>query len=134
MEQVPSRQATLLRSMSMVVFLGLLVGIALVARSLNPATVGPLNPNDAMSIWSDASEAQKKATAAAILDQLRRDEKLSRQTKFQMETQRGFDTYVEDLVAAMDLATNKDVKNYVSPGASMIDTAKTIISKKGWDL
>jgi hypothetical protein len=39
----------------------------------------------------------------------------------------------EELAAALDAATDRDTKNYVSPADSLMRTAEPIVGKLGWN-
>jgi hypothetical protein len=111
---------------------GVLLALVFGLRSLDTGKSEPLNPNDAMSSWLVATAEQKRATAELLLAELRRDQKLGPQTQAALADPEQAPGLADQLVAALDRATDRNVKDYVSPGQSIARTAASIATKEGW--
>lgn len=88
------------------------------------APAAPLNPNDNMTFWKSANEAQKQATAQKIVELLVANGTIN------IDTDRG--TLSQEMATALDEATNANTKAYVSPGQSMLYSAAEIAYLKKW--
>jgi hypothetical protein len=93
----------------------------------------PLNPNDPMSVWRMASHAEKRATAEILLVELQREGTLRPQNRAVLNGPGGLQVFCDELVAALDLATDRNQPAYVSPGEPLARTAAAIAAAKGWD-
>lgn len=93
----------------------------------------PLNPYDAMSTWRIASPAQKRATAEVLLVEMQREGTLGLQNRAVLAGSGGLQTLADELVGALDAATDRNQSAYVSPGEPIARTAAAIAVKKGWD-
>ena len=111
----------------------LLVAVFFGARIANNWGDGqPLNPNDPVSMWRQASEAEKRATAEKIVSDFRERQVLGPGTRLKLETT-GSAPLVDTLIVGLDAATNRNLQEYVSPGTAMIDVAETVAVNSGWD-
>ena len=93
----------------------------------------PLNAYDAMSLWRSASAVQKRATAEMLLVEMQRDGKLGPQNRAVLNGPGGLAVFCDELVGALDAATDRNQSAYVSPGDPIALTAAAIAVTKGWD-
>ncbi len=92
-----------------------------------------LNPNDAMSNWSQASGAQKQATAELLVDRFQREGLLGPRALARLHAPEGRQAMARELVVELDAAANPDVMAYVSPGEPMARVASGAIGRLDWD-
>lgn len=93
----------------------------------------PLNAYDAMSLWRSASAVRKRATAEMLLVEMRREGTLGPQNRAALNGPGGLAVFCDELVAALDAATDRNQAAYVSPGEPIARTAAAIAAAKGWD-
>lgn len=129
-----SRGSRLLRLGMVVVVVAVLAVIAFALRGgAGNADVRPLYVNDRMKLWESSSPAVKQATADMLLDQLHEDGKLGPQTMAALRDGADRQRLVDDLIAALDAATDSNRKEYVSPGDTILKTAETAAARLGWN-
>jgi hypothetical protein len=111
-----------------------LAAIAFLLRSpAGDADARPLFAHDKMQVWEAAGPAVKQATAESLLDHLRREGKLGPQTASALHDPDEKRALLDQLVAALDAATDRDRRDYVSPADSIARTAEAAAKKSGWD-
>ncbi len=93
----------------------------------------PLNPNDVMGIWPEASPAQKRATAELLLSELQSGGIIGPRTAAALADPGGKQKLIDELVAALDAAANRQRSEYVSPSLSITITATRTAVQMGWN-
>jgi hypothetical protein len=118
----------------------LLVVVAVLAAAaflLRPpasdADARPLFVDDKMSEWRSAGAATKQATAELVIERLKRDGNLGPRTIAALGDSAERPALVDDLIAALDAASNRNTPHYVSPDEPISRTAQTMAAKLGWD-
>lgn len=112
----------------------LLVAVVLATRSVRDSSdADPLYPTDSMAAWRTAGEAKKHATAAALLEVLRTERRIGARTADALESPVAQRALVNELIAGLDEATDRNQKAYVSPSQSILRTAEVVANRAGWD-
>ena len=92
----------------------------------------PLNPNEVMGTWPEASPAQKRATAELLLSEMQSDGNLGPHTQAALADPGGKQKLIDELVAALDASANRRRTEYVSPSLSITFTATRAAAEMGW--
>ena len=132
--QNPSdRRRSVFRLLALGAIVIVLLGIFVAAKLVNQSDALPLNPNDAMSMWREANPAQKLATAEVIVQELQDSGYFGPISQSKVKRSVGRRHRKEEIITALDDATNIDIKVYVSPSQSMQRTIEDAGRKQGWD-
>jgi hypothetical protein len=133
-EQNPSdRRRSILRLISLAVCVALLAGILVAVRLLGRGDEGPLQPHDPMSLWRDASREKKLATAEVLVQEMQDSGFFGPVSQSKVRRVVGRRHRKEEIVTALDDATNIDIPAYVSPSQSMLRTIEDAGRKLGWE-
>ena len=127
------RRRSVLRLLGLAGCIALLAGIVVVAKLINRPEAQALNPNDSMAIWREATAAQKLLTAELIVQELQSSGYFGPTSQSKVKRPLGRQHRKEEIVTALDDATNIDIKAYVSPSQSMMKTIEDAGRKQGWD-
>ena len=92
----------------------------------------PLNPNDVMGLWPEASLAQKRATAELLLSEMQSGGNLGPRTGATLADPGGKEKLIDELVTALDASANRYRTEYVSPSLSITFTATRAATQMGW--
>ena len=134
MAQNPSdRRRSVLHLLSLGALVVVLLGVLVAARMLNQSEAQPLNLNDAMSLWREASPAEKLATAEVIVQELQGSGYFGAVSQSKVKRSVGRRQRREEIITALDDATNTDIKAYVSPSQSILRTIEDAGRKQDWD-
>lgn len=113
--------------------IGVLVALGFALRQVKTAESPALTAHDSVRAWSQASPQRKREAAEKVLDELREAGVLGPQTRLAMAEPQGRERLIAEVIEALDAATNRNVTDYVSPGQSMIRTARAAAARKGWN-
>jgi hypothetical protein len=127
------RRRSVLRLLALAACIAVLAGIFVGAKLINRPEAQALNPNDSMAIWREATAAQKLLTAELIVQELQNSGYFGAVSQSKVKRPLGRQHRKEEIVTALDDATNIDIKAYVSPSQSMMKTIEDAGRKQGWD-
>lgn len=134
MDQNPTdRRRSVLRLIFLAACVAVLFGIFVATRMVHQGAAQPLNPNDAMSNWREATPEQKLATAEVIVQGLQDSGYFGAVSQSKVKRSVGRRHRKEEIITALDDATNIDIKAYVSPSQSMLKTIEDAGRIQGWD-
>jgi hypothetical protein len=132
-QAVDERRTSLLRLAGVGAVLVLLVGLVIASRMAGTGdNAEPLTPYDPMSLWREATPAQKRATAERLLDELQVEQQIGPQTSAMLKDPVSRAALVEQLVAGLDAGVDQNVMAYVPPGQPIMQTAKALAASYGW--
>jgi hypothetical protein len=133
-EQNPlDRRRSLIRLVALAACVAALAGVFVAANSMGHGDDGPLQPNDRMALWREASPERKLATAEVLLQELQDSNYFGPISQSKVKRAVGRRHRREEIVTALDDATNIDIPAYVSPSQSMLRTIEDAGRKLDWD-
>jgi hypothetical protein len=128
------RENRLGRLATIIAVVAVLAAIAFVLRRpMTGDNARPLYPHDRMRMWQSAGPGTKHLTADIVLDQLQRDGHLGPRAMANLRDAGRKQALVDELIAALDAASDKNRTEYVSPDDSILLTAQIVATKRGWD-
>jgi hypothetical protein len=132
-QNLSDRRRSVLRLITLAACVALLAGVFVAVRLLDRGDEGPLQPNDPMSLWRDASPEKKLATAEVLVQEMQDSGFFGPVSQSKVRRVVGRRHRKEEVVTALDDATNIDIPAYVSPSQSMLRTIEDAGRKLGWD-